>query len=168
MSTISTTRPDTGSALTRRPASVITLAVLLLFLAIGSIQGGVAMVLDPTEPLGMTTSYLEDTPIDDYLLPGVFLLSLAAASLLTVFGLIVRWDWAWAHRVEERLGYRWPWLGAIAIGGVLLVFEIIELFLVPFHPVMHPLLIAVAVAIIGLALSASARGYLESKPGAGA
>lgn len=168
MSAISPTRPDVGSALTRRPASVITLAVLLLILAIGSIQGGVAMVLDPSEPLGMTTSYLEDTPIDDYMLPGVFLLSLAAASLLTVFGLIVRWEWAWAHRLEERLGYRWPWVGAISIGVVLLVFEIIELFMVPFHPVMHPLLIAAAIAIIGLALSPSARGYLESKPRAGA
>ncbi|HEY6634831.1 MAG TPA: hypothetical protein VI141_04375 [Acidimicrobiia bacterium] len=168
MSTISTTRPDADSALTRRPASVITLAVLLLLLAVGSIQGGLAMVLDPTEPLGMTTAYLEDTPIDDYVLPGVFLLSLAAASLLTVVGLIVRWDWAWAHRVEKRIGYRWPWVGAIAIGALLLVFELIELFMVPFHPIMHPLLIAVSVAIIGLALSSSARAYLGSPPHAGA
>jgi hypothetical protein len=61
------------------------------------------------------------------------------------------------------MGRTWPWLGAVAIGGVLLVFELIELFLIPFHPIMHPLLIAVSLAIIGLALTTSSQRHLSPR-----
>jgi len=49
----------------------------------------------------------------------------------------------------------------LATGTVLLVFEIIELFMVPFHPLMHPLLIASSLAIIWLAVTPSTRGHLR-------
>ena len=135
---------------------------LLVVLAIGAVQGGVAMVLDPTQPLGMSTTYLERTPIDDYVLPGLFLLAIAAASLLTSIGLVFDWRWRWAGAIESVVGFRWPWIGAMAIGSVLLTFEIVELFLVPFHPVMHPLLIAGSIAILGLASTRSMRDFLRA------
>ena len=119
------------------------------------------MVADPLEPLGMPVSYLDGTPIDDYVLPGLFLLGIAAACLITIAGLLFRWDWKWAAPIEKRIGHRWPWLAALATGGVLLIFEIIELFLVPFHPVMHPLLVAGSLAIIALVLTPSARSHLK-------
>jgi hypothetical protein len=50
----------------------------------------------------------------------------------------------------------------MSVGMVLLAFEIIELFLVPFHPVMHPLLIAGSLAIVLLAATPSARRHLSS------
>jgi len=153
-----------GESVQRRsrhlPGTVISLIVLLGVLTIGAIQGGVAMVADPTEPLGMPTSFLERTPIDDYVLPGLFLLGIAVASVLTSVGLIFDWRWGWAHAIEHGAGFRWPWIGAVAIGSFLLIFEIVELFLVPFHPVMHPLLIAGSLAIIVLALTPSARDHL--------
>jgi hypothetical protein len=49
----------------------------------------------------------------------------------------------------------------MAVGIVLLAFEIAELFLVPFHPVMHPLLIAGSLAIVILTSTRSARQYLS-------
>lgn len=61
---------------------------------------------------------------------------------------------------RARIGCRWPWLGAIATGTVLLAFEIIELFMVPFHLLMHPLLIAVAFVLIVLPLTPPARRQL--------
>lgn len=153
-----------GASVQRRsrhlPGTIISLVVLLGVLTVGAIQGGVAMVADPTEPLGMPTSYLERTPIDDYVLPGLFLLGIAIASVLTSVGLVLDWRWGWARAIEHGVGFRWPWIGAVAIGSILLVFEIIELFLVPFHPVMHPLLITGSLAIIGLALTSSAREHL--------
>jgi hypothetical protein len=161
MSTLSRHRElSTEAHPVHRPASVVVLAAILVLLTIGCVQGGVAMIVDPVEPLGMPTSYLDDTPIDDYVLPGIFLLALGTASLVTSAGLIFRWDWRWAHAVEARAGHRWPWIGALATGGVLFAFELLELFLVPFHPVMHPLLIGAALAIIVLALTPGARRYL--------
>jgi hypothetical protein len=122
------------------------------------------MVIDPMEPLGMTVEYLERTPVADYTLPGLFLLGIAAASIVTIPGLLLGWRWPWASRIESTVGYRWPWVAAVAIGGILLVFEIIELFVVPFHPVMHPLLIAGSLAILILAMGSSARLYLHPEP----
>jgi hypothetical protein len=154
-------RIETGTA--ARPGTVLALAVLLGILAIGGLQGGIAMVADPVEPLGMSLEFLEGTPVDDYFLPGLFLLGVAAASIVTMAGLLVDWEWGWARGIEARVGYRWPWLGALATGGVLLVFEVVELFMVPFHPVMHPLLIGMSVAIVALALTRSARRFLVAR-----
>ncbi len=144
--------------------TVVSLAVLLGLLGIGGLQGGTAMVLDPAEPLGMSTSLLEGTPVHDYFWPGIFLLSLAVVSILTCVGLVFRWRWNWADRIENTVGFRWPWVSAVSIGGVLLVFEIIELFMIPFHPVMHPLLIAIAIAILCLASTRPVRSELRSEP----
>lgn len=145
----------------RPPATVTILIGLFAVLAVGAIQGGIEMISDPLTPLGMPTAYLERTPIDTYFWPGVFLLAIAAASILTIAGLLLGWRWQWAGSIERVIGFRWPWIGAIATGTILLLFEIIELFMVPFHPVMHPLLIAGSVAIISLALTSSARSHLR-------
>jgi hypothetical protein len=110
----------------------------------------------------MSPDFLDDAPVDDYFLPGLFLLGIALASGVTVVGLFFRWDWGWAAAIEKAVGYRWPWIGAMSVGVVLLAFEIIELFLVPFHPVMHPLLIAGSLAIVLLAATPSARRHLSS------
>lgn len=85
------------------------------------------------------------------------------ASLITAVGLIVRWEWRWAHRIELLVGYRWPWVGAMSTGVILLLFEIVELFMVPFHPVMHPLLIGWFLALVILALAPSTRTYLRPR-----
>ncbi len=143
------------------PVTVTVLGFLLVLLVVGAIQGGWAMVTNPVSPLGMSLEYLERTPVDDYFLPGLFLLGIALASSLTVVGLFVRWEWPGASRIENAIGFRWPWIGAMAIGAVLLAFEVVELFLVPFHPVMHPLLIAVSLAIVILASARSAREHLS-------
>lgn len=146
----------------RLPGTLVVLVGLLALLAVGAIQGGWAMVTDPLQPLGMSVSYLEEAPIDDYFWAGVFLLAIAGASLLTISGLVFDWRWSWAKRIEARIGYRWPWLGALSIGLFLLVFEVVELFMVPFHPLMHPLLIAGSLAIIGLVWSPSTRAKLRA------
>lgn len=148
---------------TRPPGSVTALAVLLGLLAIGAVQGGLAMVTNPIDPLGMSPEFLDGAPVDDYFWPGMLLLGIASGSLVTVSGLVIPWIWRWAARIEGFVGYRWPWIGAVAIGVVLLALEIIELFVVPFHPTMHPLLIAGALAIIVLPFTPSARRHMRAE-----
>ena len=158
-------RPATKARVTRNrlPVSIVALSVLLGILVIGTFAAARAMITNPLEPLGMTTEWLQKSPVDTYFWPGLFFLGMTLASLLTLAGLLFRWPWKWAQGLESRIGYRWPWIGAVSIGVVLLIFEIIELFLVPFHPVMHPLLIAWSLTIIWLPLTRSAREHLEVK-----
>jgi len=161
MSTIHSTRGRTSRHHIWPPLSVMALAGLLSVLLIGALQGGLAMVTNPVDPLGMSLDFLERAPVTDYFWPGVFLLGIAAASALAVPGLVFSWRWRWAAGVEAAVGYRWPWLASISIGSVLLVFELVELFVVPFHPIMHPLLIAGSTAITMLPLTPSARAELK-------
>lgn len=147
----------------RPPASVSALGVLLVLLVVGAVQGGLAMVTNPTDPLGMSPDFLDRAPVDDYFWPGMFLLGITVASAVTLVGLFFAWNWRWSGQIERAIGFRWPWIGAMSIGIVLLAFEIIELFLVPFHPVMHPLLIAGSLAIVILASTSSARKQLRSR-----
>jgi hypothetical protein len=53
----------------------------------------------------------------------------------------------------------------MSVGIVLLAFETIELFVVPFHPVMHPLLIAVSLAIVILDSTPPVRDHLSVTKG---
>lgn len=85
---------------------------------------------------------------------------MAVASVVTLVGLAFGWDWRWAHR-EASIGSRWPWPASLAIGVVLLAFELLELVMVPFHPIMHPLLIGLALVIIGLASTPASRRHFE-------
>lgn len=160
MSTTHFTPGRTRRHTARRPLPVTTLAGLLSLLFVGALQGGLAMVANPVDPLGMSPDFLEKAPIADYFWPGIFLLAISAASVLTVPGLLFGWNWHWAARIEAGVGYRWPWIASISIGSVLLVFELIELFVVPFHPIMHPLLIVGSAAIALLPLTPSARAEL--------
>lgn len=145
----------------RPPLSIVLLSVLVGVLAIGTFEAARAMITNPLEPLGMTTEWLDNAPVDTYFWPGMFFAGMTLASLLTLAGLMFRWPWRWGRGIESRIGYGWPWLGAVSIGVVLMAFEIVELFLVPFHPVMHPLLIAWSLAIIWLPSTQSARQHLE-------
>lgn len=145
------------------PATVTALGILLIVLIIGAVQGGLAMVTNPSDPLGMSLEFLERAPVSDYFWPGLFLIGIALGSAITAVGLFFRWDWPWATRIERAVGFRWPWIGAVSVGTVLLAFEIVELFFVPFHPVMHPLLIAGSLAIVILAATPSAREHLEKR-----
>lgn len=158
-------RPGSGtvseSRTSRRPGSIVALSVLVALLAIGAAQGGIAMLANPIDPLGMSPSFLDGTPVSDYFWPGMFLVCIALASVVTSVGLFWDWRWPWAQPIEEAAGFRWPWLGAVAIGSILLIFEIIELFIVPFHPVMHPLLVAWSVAIVTLAYWPTALSFLS-------
>lgn len=143
------------------PGLVKVSEVILGVLALGALQGGVAMVIDPLQPLGMSTDFLEGTPVSTYFWPGIFLLAIAAASTLNAIGLHSGWRWRWAESIERTVGLRWPWIGLVATATVLLAFEVVELFVIPFHPIMHPLLIAISVTLLWLAMTPSVKGCLR-------
>ena len=165
MSVVAPSRQTSKARVSRNrlPVSIVVLSVLLGILAIGTFAAAREMITNPLEPFGMTTEWLEKAPVDTYLWPGMFFLGITMATLLTLAGLTLRWPWKSARGIEARTGYRWPWLGAVSTGAVLLLFEIIELFLVPFHPVMHPLLIAASLAIISLPFTHSSRRHFKAQ-----
>jgi hypothetical protein len=67
-----TVRPPTTTR--KRPAAVWALLGLLALQALGAIAGGIGLVEEPVENIGMPLSMLEGSPFSDYLVPGLILL----------------------------------------------------------------------------------------------
>lgn len=49
------------------------LLTLHLFVGIGAVVGGLAAIIDPQEPLGITVEALTNSPFNNYLIPGIIL-----------------------------------------------------------------------------------------------
>ena len=112
----------------------------------GAIGGGIGLVADPTNNIGMPVSQLEGTPFNDYLIPGLILLIVVGLfSLLVFVGLLLRWKAAW-------------WL-SLASGGGLVIWIITEVALLGYLPGsgtgLQIVFGLVGVAIVVLALSPS-------------
>jgi hypothetical protein len=80
----------------RRPATVWALTILTIIQIIGAISGGVGLIQDPVDNIGMPLSMLEGSPFSDYLYPGLILLIVVGLfPIVPLVGLIIRRRWGW-------------------------------------------------------------------------
>jgi hypothetical protein len=117
-----------------------TLAILLLFFnAVSAIGGGAGMITDPSGiNMEMPINFLENTPFDSFLVPGIILL-MANGVLSLFFAFLV---------IFKVRGY--PWLVLIQ-GCILLGWLSVQLVMIRSYAwFLHTLYFAVAV---GLALT---------------
>jgi hypothetical protein len=49
------------------------MAILHLFIGIGAVFGGLAAILQPHSPMGISTDVLEGSPFENFLIPGLIL-----------------------------------------------------------------------------------------------
>jgi hypothetical protein len=140
---------------------------LLGLLSIGAFVGGVSFVLDPTgRALGAQLKWLEQTPVTDFLLPGLFLLLVfAIGSVLLIAGLLWRPTPGVLDRIDARLRHHWAWVGTIAMGATLVAWILYEFTLFPDRIALQPILIGLGLALIALAALPSMRRY-AAVPGA--
>jgi hypothetical protein len=117
----------------KRPLVVWLLAFWLLFLALGGLYGGITMLLDPSgAALGMT-AVLEDLPVSNYVLPGLFLLfGMGLAPLFLIYALLALPKWPWLEARLPKKGLHWAWLGILVLCWVLFMWLIVEGFLIGF------------------------------------
>jgi hypothetical protein len=135
---------------TKRPATVRALIALMAIQAIGAIGGGIGLVQDPIDNIGMPLDMLEGSPFSDYFYPGLILLIVVGIfPLLVLPGLLLRKQWAW-------------WL-ALAAGAGLVVWIIVEVALLGYLPGMgialQILMGLIGVAVVLLCLAGSTRRY---------
>ncbi len=64
--------------------------ILLAFNGLGAVYGGIMLISDPSGwKLGLPISLLEDSPFDDFLIPGLLLLIVIGLGSLVVCGLVI-------------------------------------------------------------------------------
>jgi hypothetical protein len=84
------------AANTRRPRTLWALMVLTAVQIIGATAGGVGLVQDPINNIGMSLSLLDGTPFKDYLIPGLILLIVVGLfPIVPLVGLVMRRRWGW-------------------------------------------------------------------------
>lgn len=111
-----------------RPMAVKVLVGLLVFLSISGFLGAAGMLADPSgRGMGLSPELLEGLPVNDFVLPGLFLLGVyGIGSLLIAQGLMsTKWD-PWFGFPGQRTGRHWSWVISVAIGVVLLVWTALE------------------------------------------
>ena len=105
-----------------RPLSVYLLMGTILLQGLSGVVGGIGLVSDPTgSNVQIPVSWLEGSPFNNYLIPGLILLS-----VLGVFPLIVLYG-LWA-----RLS--WSWTAAMLVGMALVIWILVEILIIGYHP----------------------------------
>ena len=146
-----------------RSVALWLLVFFLVFLAVGGLYGGVAMLLDPTGGALQMTEVLPSLPVPDYTLPGLFLLVvMGVAPLLLAYGLLARPAWAWAEPLSRATRHHWAWVGTLALGVVLGVWLVVQGLLIGFRWPIQYVTALNGIAIVALALvPAVRRRYLR-------
>lgn len=129
------------------------MALALVFQGMSGLGGGIGLVADPTGAfVGLPPEWLRGSPFEDYLVPGLVLLTvLGVAPLIAAWGL-------WTGRP-------WSWAGGIGVGGALLGWLAVQIAVVGYQPD-PPLQLAYGVLgalIVVLALRPSVRETLRDE-----
>ena len=144
-----------------RPWQLWPLLGLLGFLSLGGFIGGLSFVRDASGAgLGAKVSWLQETPVSDFFLPGLFLLGVyGIGSLILMVGLVWPMPAGPPPHRDAKLGRRWAWIGTIAQGATLVIWILYEFVVLPDQMLLQPILIVVGLLMVLLALMPSVRRF---------
>jgi hypothetical protein len=117
----------------KRPLLVWVLAFWLLFLALGGLYGGIAMLLDPTGGILQMQEVLPRLVVPNYILPGLFLLFvMGLLPLFLACVLVARPHWARLDALAPQIKHYWAWTATVALGVVLAIWLAVQGMLIGF------------------------------------
>jgi len=148
----------------KRPFALWLLIFFLIFLALGGLYGGIAMLTDPSGGSLQMTEVLPLLPVPDYTLPGLFLLFvMGLAPLFLTYALLARPNWAWAESISRWSHHHWAWTGTVALGLVLALWLIVEGVMIGFQWPIQYVTAVNGILILLFALVPSVRKFYERK-----
>ena len=144
----------------QRPLTLWPLLFLLLFLGLGGLYGGLAMLTDPTGGSLELTGVLPLLPVPDYTLPGLFLfIVMGLTPLVLAYGLLARPNWSWAETLSRWSRRHWAWTGTLGLCVTLAVWLVIQAWLIGFKWPIQYITAANGLLIVLLALVPGVRQF---------
>ena len=82
------------------------------------------------EGMGLPSDLLDNTPLGDFTLVGLFFAAFyGALPTLATYGLMTRKRWRWTDVINRWTGQHWGWTASAAVGVTLLVWIVVEVAL---------------------------------------
>jgi hypothetical protein len=150
---------------TRKPRlPVIPLLVLsgaLLFLSLTGLMGGILLLQDPSGALmQMDTSALARTPFQNYTIPGLLLLIVyGLGGLIALATLWLRPQSKPLMSLTRWTHEHWAWDLTFALGVFLLVWLVVQLFVLPATTPIQAVMFVIALILTGVSLLPRVREY---------
>jgi hypothetical protein len=130
------------------PLPIRASIVLMLFLAVSAIGGGIGILRDPSGAfLTMSARDLAGSPFSDFSIPGIFLL------VVLGFGSAVAALLLW------KLPGRISWFFAVGISATLLVWLAVQIAIIGYRGVLQPLYALLGMTMLALLMTRPARAY---------
>jgi magnesium-transporting ATPase (P-type) len=139
--------------------------IILGFLALGAIGGGIVLLISPTgELIGLPLSEFKNIPFDSYLIPAIILVSvLGIIPVLLIISLVKKPESKLAEQINIFRDMHWSWTCSIYIAFILIGWIHIELiFLQGVVHWLHTFYMFYAILMIIIALLPQMR-YLYKK-----
>lgn len=130
------------------------LCTLHLFLGINATYGGVLLILKPDGSLlGMQKGWLDKSPFNNYLIPGLLLLIfLGIFSILTFIGLVKKINWKFMNAINIYKDRYWAWTFSIYSSIISITWITVQLIMTQYFWI-QPLIIFIGIGILICALS---------------
>ncbi len=140
-----------------RPAPIYVLIALEVLLAFLGFFSGISFLLSPSgESHGMDTTILENTPVGDFTLVGLFfVVFFGILPGLTIYGLMRLPRWRWTDAVNKWTGQNWAWTATAATGMILIVWIAVEIMFIG-SPDGFPRFLQVMMTLLGFVFLALA------------
>ncbi|MBK7231271.1 MAG: hypothetical protein IPH93_03095 [Saprospiraceae bacterium] len=143
-----------------RPFFLYPLILLHAFLGIGAFAGGGMLLLKPDGSLlGMNPEWLEHSPFNNYLIPGVILFIFCGfLPLLTLIGLLLKPNWRWPNALNIYSDKHWAWAFSLYSGIIVISWITIQLIMTQYFW-LQPVMIFTGLLIIIFSLTPPVMKY---------
>ncbi len=145
----------------KRPFVIWILVFWLVFLAFGGFYGGISLLMDPSgRQMGMDI-VLPMLPVRDFTPVGLFLLVvMGILPLFLAYAAVARPEWQWARVFSFGSKKHWAWVGIFIFGIGLILWLVIQGWLMGFRWPIQYITAANALFILIFVLSPPAQKYL--------
>jgi len=145
----------------KRPVTVYILIFFVFFQAISGLCGGIALIISPTgELLQLPISFLNGTPFNNYIIPGLTLFTLLGIyPAIVLIGLIVRLNWKIFNYINIYKVQHWSLTGSLYTGIMLILWIDVQIMLIGYDHYIQFIYALLGVIIVISSLVPSVKTY---------
>ena len=139
------------------------LMILLGFLAIGALFGGLAFIIRPDGSLfRMPVELLANSPFKNFMLPGIILLTIFGIfPLLVIYGLIKKPESKFLNKLNLIYDYHFSWTFAVYTGIALIIWINVQTLILNSVDILHTIYSTLGILIVCIALLPQTRKHYK-------